>query len=256
MPDRGHSCPPYGAEAGMRQGYGWKLEENEAVEQVQWGGIGTLADGLGDLSGLAGDGASHVTDWSLREVCHDLIEPTATIRWLARAAEAESGGQLRDRLQAIAAAAGQIAAICEEVLDPPPTCPPVRLDTIAAETVASARVRFSGTIEVVSQPVTACVRTGDMIRIVGNILTNACRAAGPAGVVAVAVDESNGWARLAIADSGHGLAHPGAGGRSGLGLEITGALALKYGGSVQLSVSELGGLAVTVQLPAQGRAAN
>jgi signal transduction histidine kinase len=225
------------------------------VDRVQWGAVDTLADGLGDLS-APGEGASGTTGSSLRELCHDLIEPTATIRWLVRAAEAESGGELRDRLEAIAAAAGQIAAICDDILDPPLSCPRVRLDMIAAEAVASAKVRYTGTIDVVSQPVTALVRTGDIIRILCNILTNACRAAGPDGRVAVEVAQSDGRARLTIADSGHGLADPGAGGRAGLGLAITGALVLKYDGSVHLSVSELGGLAVTVQVPAQERTSN
>jgi K+-sensing histidine kinase KdpD len=89
-----------------------------------------------------------------------------------------------------------------------------------------------------------------------NILTNACRAAGPDGRVAVAVDEVDGRARLTIADSGDGLGGPAAGGRAGLGLEITGALVLKYSGSVHLGLSELGGLAVTVQLPAPGGTSN
>lgn len=211
-----------------------------------------LADGLDNLPAPGGE-ASGAADWPLRELCHDLIEPTATIRWLVRAAEAESGEELRDRLEAIAAAAGQIAAICDDILDPQLSCPRVRLDMIADEVVASARVRYTGTIDVESRLVTASVRTGDIIRILGNILVNACRAAGPDGRVAVTVDESDGWARLTIADSGHGLAEPGPGGRAGLGLQITGALVLKYGGSVHLSVSELGGLAVTVQLPVQGR---
>lgn len=225
------------------------------MDQVRWGTMETLADGLGKPSAPA-EGVSGTTSSSLRELCHDLIEPTATIRWLVRAAEAESGEGLRDRLEAIATAAGQIAAICDDILDPPPTCPRVRLDLIAAETVASARVRYTGKIDVESQPVTALVRTGDAIRILCNILANACRAAGPDGRVAVTVDECDGRARLTIADSGHGLAEPAVGGRVGLGLEITGALALKYGGSVHLSVSELGGLAVTVQVPAQGRISN
>jgi signal transduction histidine kinase len=222
------------------------------VDQVQWGTTGMLADGLGKLSAPA-EGAYGTTSGSLRELCHDLIEPTATIRWLVRAAEAESGEGLRDRLEAIAAAAGQIAAICDDILDPPLTCPRVRLDLIAAETVARARVRYTGTIDIESQPVTALVRTGDAIRILGNILANACRAAGPGGRVAVTVDESDGRARLTIADSGPGLAEPEIGGRAGLGLQITGALVLKHGGSVHLSIGELGGLAVTVQVPAQGR---
>ena len=225
------------------------------MEWVQWGSMGTLADGLGNVS-APGEVASVTTASSLRELCHDLIEPTATIRWLVRAVESESGEELRDRLAAIGAAAGQIAAICDDILDPPEYCPRVRLDKVAAEAVASARARYTGTIDLVSQPVIACVRTGDIIRIICNILANACRAAGPDGRVAVSVGESDGGARLTIADSGHGLGSPGAAGRAGLGLEITGALVLKYGGSVQLSVGELGGLAVTVHVPAQRGASN
>jgi signal transduction histidine kinase len=184
------------------------------------------------------------------------MEPTATIRWLVRAAEIESGEGLRDRLEAIAAAAGQIAAICDDILDPPRCRPHVRLDRIAADAVASARARYPGVIDIVSKPVTALVYTGDLIRILGNVLTNACRAAGPGGRVTVEVDEADGRARLTIDDSGDGLAGASAGGRAGLGLEIVGALALKYGGSVHLRASDLGGLAVTVQVPAQGGYSN
>jgi signal transduction histidine kinase len=130
------------------------------------------------------------------------------------------------------------------------------LDKVAAEAVASARARYAGEIDVISQPVTALVHPGDIIRILCNILANACRAAGPVGRITVGVDEADGQARLTIADSGQGLAGPTAGGRAGLGREIIGGLALKYGGSVHLGVSDLGGLAVTVQVPAQGRSSN
>jgi len=209
------------------------------------------SDGLAELS--APVAASSVTmGLSLRELCHDLIEPAATIRWLVRAAETGSGEELHDRLEAIAAAAGQIAAICDDILDPPQRCPRVRLDKIAAEAVLSARARYAGVIDMVSEPVTAPVHAGDFIRILYNLLANACRAAGPVGRIMVAVDEADGHARLAIADSGYGLGGAPAGGRAGLGLEIIGTLALKYGGSVHLGVSELGGLAVTVRLPVPG----
>jgi two-component system sensor histidine kinase TctE len=209
------------------------------------------SDGLAELSAPV-EASSVTMGLSLRELCHDLIEPTATIRWLARAAETGSGAELHDRLEAIAAAAGQIAAICDDILDPPQRCPRVRLDKIAAEAVLSARARYAGMIDMVSEPVTALVHAGDFIRILYNLLANACRAAGPVGRIIVAVDEADGHARLAIADSGYGLGGASAGGRAGLGLEIIGTLALKYGGSVHLGVSELGGLAVTVRLPVQG----
>jgi signal transduction histidine kinase len=218
--------------------------------------VSTAADGSGSLSAHR-DISSVTISSSLRELCHDLIEPTATITWLVRAAEAGPGDELGDRLEAIAAAAGQIAAICGDILDPP-ECPVrgVRLDRIATEAAASTRSRYAGVIDVVSQPVIALVRTSDIIRILCNLLANACRAAGPAGRITVHVDEADGQARLTIADSGHGLAGARVGGQAGLGLGIIGALALKYGGSVHLGVSDLGGLAVTVQVPAQGRSSN
>ncbi len=102
-----------------------------------------------------------------------------------------------------------------------------------------------------SQPVTALVHTGDIMRILCNVLANACRAAGPTGRIIVEVDEADGQARVTIADSGHGAARAVPGGRAGLGLEIISALALKYGGSVHFGASDLGGLAVTVRVPAQ-----
>ncbi len=195
---------------------------------------------------------------SLHELCHDLIEPAATIRWLVRAATAtESGQDLRGRLGAIDVAAAQIAAICENVLDWPQRGASARLDVLAGDTAASAQIRYAGVIDVISQPVTALAPAGDMVRILGNLLANACRAAGPGGRVRILVDEAGAQARLAIADSGKGLGQTTVpGGRAGLGLDIVGALTLKYGGSVHLGVSDLGGLAVTVLLPAQGGAAN
>jgi signal transduction histidine kinase len=223
------------------------------VKPTQQAHVSLPADDLTELRGAVSSGAAASP---LRELCHDLIEPTATIRWLVRAAEAESGQDLQGRLGAIAVAAGQIAAICDDVLDQSPRCAGVRLDRLADNAVASARMRYAGAIEIASQPVVALARTGDIIRILCNILVNACRAAGPAGRVRVLVDEADGRARLAIADSGTGLGHAPAAGRGGLGLEIVGALALKYGGSVHLGVSDLGGLAVTVLLPAPGRSSN
>jgi signal transduction histidine kinase len=216
------------------------------MERAQQGCLSIPTDNFADMSVAS----------SLRELCHDLIEPTAIIRWLVRAADAESGQDLRNRLGAIAVAASQIASICEHVLDRPQRYASVRLDMLASETVTSARVRYDGTIDVVSNPVVALALPGDIVRILYNILTNACRAAGPAGRVRVLVAEADGQALLEIADSGNGLGHAVPGGRAGLGFEIVGALALKYGGSVQLGGSDLGGLAVTVRLPTPGRASN
>ena len=59
----------------------------------------------------------------VRELCHDLLESAATIGLLAQAADVEAGpavapdSQLPGQLRLITAAAGQIAAICTQVLD-------------------------------------------------------------------------------------------------------------------------------------------
>jgi len=206
---------------------------------------------LADLL-VMGDGTPSTTGTSLREFCHDLIEPATTIRWLARAAVTDAGPDLRDRLGTIALVASQIAAICEQILDWPRNDGGTRLDMLADEAAASAQVRYAGAIDVVVQPATALVPAGDLVRILGNLLANACRAAGPAGRVRVIVDEADGQARLAIADTGSGLGQAAPGGRAGLGLDIVGALARKNGGRVHLGASDLGGLAVTVLLPALG----
>jgi signal transduction histidine kinase len=227
----------------------------EKMERVQQACLGIPADNLADLS-AAKDVSSAAVGSTLRELCHDIIEPAATIRWLVRAADAEWGQDQKNRLGAIDVAAGQIAAICEHMLDRPQRCTGVHLDLLAADAVSSAQVRYAGTIDIVSQPVMALAGPGDIVRILCNLLTNACRAAGPAGRVRVRVDETGGQARVAIADSGNGLGHAVPGGRTGLGLDIIGALALKCGGSVHLGVSDLGGLAVTVRLPAPGRSSN
>jgi signal transduction histidine kinase len=222
------------------------------VERVQRGCVSIPEGNLADGSAVT-DVSSIAVGSSLRDLCHDLMEPTATINWLVRAADTESGQDLRNRLEAIAIAASQIAAICERILDRPQQCAPIRLDLLADDAVACSRVRYAGVIDVASQPVTALARPGDVIRILCNLLTNACRAAGSGGRVRVLVDDADGLARLSVADSGNGLGRRGTGGRAGLGLDIIGALTLNCSGSVEFSVSDLGGLAVTVLLPAPGR---
>jgi signal transduction histidine kinase len=184
------------------------------------------------------------------------MEPAATIRWLAHTADAESVPGLRNRLRAIDVAAGQISAICEHIVEWPHREDGVRLDLLTEDAVACAQVRYTGVIDTVAQPVTVLAAPGDIVRVLGNILTNACRAAGPAGRVRVLVDQADGQARLAVADSGSGLGSAVPAGRAGLGLEIIGALVISCGGTVHLGISDLGGLAVTVRLPAQERSSN
>jgi signal transduction histidine kinase len=186
----------------------------------------------------------------LRELCHDLIEPVAAIKLLVQVAcmEAPPDPPVRDRLRLIADEAGRIGDICGQVLDQPRRVEMIRLDVLAAEAVASAQLRHGGLIEAVLDPVTLDVHPAVIIRILNNLLTNACRAAGAGGRVRLQVALEDGQARLAVSDSGGGLG-TGKPGRASLGLEIIGGLALGCGGIVQMGTSDLGGLCVTVLLP-------
>ncbi len=187
---------------------------------------------------------------ALRELCHDLIEPASSIKLLAHAASAGAGSDpvMKQRLRLIAAEARRIADICGQMLNRPGPLEPIRLDELTEETVASARLRYRGAIDVVSEPVLLGIHPAVVVRILNNLLANACRAAGDAGRVQVVVAQDANLARLSVADTGGGL-RPGPQGRASLGLEIIGSLALGCGGSVHLGVSDFGGLCVTVILP-------
>ncbi len=101
----------------------------------------------------------------------------------------------------------------------------------------------------------------DLSEMIGNLLENACKWA--AGKVAVQAASKNGRLVIAIGDDGPGIAPElretalQRGGRlderkpgSGLGLTIAQDLARLYDGSLTLGQSPLGGLLVTVDLPA------
>jgi K+-sensing histidine kinase KdpD len=185
----------------------------------------------------------------LRELCHDLIEPAASIKLLARAV-AESAGPdmtVQQGLQLIVAEASRIADICGHVLDRPRP-DPIRVDELAAEAAASARLRHRSAIEVISSPVLLDIHPAVVVRILNNLITNACRAAGHLGRVRLLVAPEAEMARLEVADSG-GAFRIGTTGRKSFGLEIIWSLVLGCGGTVQMRVSDLGGLCVTVLLP-------
>jgi len=196
--------------------------------------------------------------WSLRELCHDLIGPAATIKVLAAAAaaEAEAGAlqAVQGRLELILTEATQISDMCAHVLGRPGRPGPARLDRIAVAEAESARVRCRTRIEVDAAAVSAWAHPVVLTRIIGNLLANACQAAGPHGQVRVFVAEENGRARLTVEDSG-----PGFTGRRGrwtsLGMDIVWSLVLDSGGTIQVTSGGLGGLLVSVLFPA-GREAD
>jgi signal transduction histidine kinase len=196
----------------------------------------------------APDGAA-VEMRTLRELCHDLTLPATSIRLLVSAATRESDPDptLRARLRQIADEATRIADICGYFLDPARKTGPSDLRSLAADAADSARSRYRGTIDLAAETVMAAAHPVDVARVLANLLDNACRAAGPEGRVRLAVECGQGQARMVVADSGPGFGH-GECGQASLGLGIVAVLVRRNGGSLQMSTSDLGGLAVTVTL--------
>lgn len=107
------------------------------------------------------------------------------------------------------------------------------------------------------------VRVEDFEEILGNLLDNACKWARLHVSITVTPDEN--MLAFRVEDDGPGLSEPEraavlergvrldeAAPGSGLGLAIVRDLVELYGGSISLDVSEQGGLAACVQLPAAG----
>jgi signal transduction histidine kinase len=191
---------------------------------------------------------------TLRELCHDLTMPATSIRLLVSAAtrEADPGPALRARLRQIADEASRIADICGHFLDPARRTGPSDLRMLAADAADSARSRYPGIIDVVAEPVMAAAHPVDVVRILANLLDNACRAAGPEGRVRLAVERGEERALMIVADSGPGFGN-GESGQASLGLGIVAALVRRNNGGLHMGTSDLGGLAVAVTLPVEAR---
>ena len=126
-------------------------------------------------------------------------------------------------------------------------------------------------VEVTGDAVAAAADPMLLDRLVGNLVTNACRHA--AGHVRILVDSDQDWARLTVSDDGPGFppsflpvafdrftrADADRGrdhGGSGLGLAIVAAIARSQGGGVEAGNGEpLGGARVQVWLPRTGAVA-
>lgn len=200
----------------------------------------------GANTGSAEGSDSHET---LRELCHDLRHPSATIRALAAAVEIECDLPERalNRLHQIVAEARRIDLLCTQVLSTDADANEIiRLDHVVAEVVWGAKVQHQG-LQVLCSPVLCRIDGSSARRIVGNLIDNACRAAGPEGSVLVSVWSTKTEVRLEVSDDGPGFgAAPE--GTAGLGLPIVRSLASRFGGRVEVRSSE-GGASVVVILP-------
>jgi signal transduction histidine kinase len=189
---------------------------------------------------------------SIRETCHDLRNPIATVSALAAAATHEIGSPeaVLKRLQQIQDETRRMTQLVRQLLEDGTEPRILDASSIAAEVVASCRVTFIGSIRVMAQAgATVLVDEVGLRRSLANLVENATRAAGPEGSVLVRVRRSRGWIHCEVSDSGPGFGK-GPAGSASLGLTIVDRLARGHGGRLEILDSSLGGAMLRLSLPA------
>jgi two-component system nitrate/nitrite response regulator NarL len=195
----------------------------------------------------------------LNEICRDLREPVASIRETAAAALAGPGleTQVRRRLEQIAGQADWLASIINDCLRT--ECQqhgvngtadgPANVACVINEAVAACRLTWPGDLSVTSPPGPVLCAQDPVIlrRIISNVLSNATRAAGPSGVVAVEIKRDRSMTVVMVEDSGPGFGKIPRG--HGIGLAEVASNVIRYGGKVECSRGARGGVRVSLWLP-------
>jgi signal transduction histidine kinase len=203
----------------------------------------------------------------MRETCHDMREPVASVLALTAAAMAEPGlpATARMRLEQIAGQAEWLAEMIhdflydsmkedEETNEPDSHGggrPGSHLDVVRVvnEVIAAARVNWLCDLTVTSPaaPVRCALHPALLRRIVSNILSNAARAAGPSGRVTVKIWRSKGMLRLVVEDTGPGFGNIPSG--LGLGLSWVARTTIGHGGRIECGSGAGGGARVSLWVP-------
>lgn len=191
----------------------------------------------------------------LRETCHDMRQPLASIFALAAAALAEPGlpQAARARLEQMVEQAQWLAKLIQHSLqlatpDAPDACG-ADLVRVAGDVAAAECMTWPGEIRMVSQSEAVFTDVHPVLlrRTVANLVGNATRAAGPSGTVTVEVGRQQDSALLAVEDTGPGFGKIPAG--LGLGLAAVSRNAIKHGGRVECGCAAGGGARVSLWLP-------
>lgn len=190
--------------------------------------------------------ATHIVE----EVRHDAIQAVATVLALVAAGAQTVDDptltalrlrQIENQVRALRTFLGDI------VLDEAPTAVDVAAET--CELVTPASVGYAGTVGVVADTSARAEVTGPVLRrIVGNVVRNAMRAAGPDGHVQVSVTPGAQEVTIDVEDDGPGfgalpIVH-------GIGLRSVRRLVHHAGGRLDTaSRGRLGGASVRIHLP-------
>lgn len=180
---------------------------------------------------------------------HDIRAAAATIVWLATAlgcpAQSEDDGARA--LTGIVESAQNIMALASDEFRPR-AATAVSIDTMARAAAERARLEFPVTVTVDAAPALVVAPALDIVRVLDNLLANACRAAGVGGIVRVGVVERGDHVLIEIVDSGPGIDDFAA--SRGLGISIVRRLVEQLGGRIALQrINDVGGTSARVELP-------
>lgn len=212
------------------------------------------------------------------DASHELRTPVATIRGYAelhRTGGLQEPGSLDDAMRRTEQEAIRMGGLVDDLLalarldqGRPLELADVDLAQVAADAVIDARaVDPDRHVELVlAGPVVVRAEEDKVRQVVANLLGNALVHTPPSASVTVTVDRHDGWARVAVADDGPGMAPDAAaraferfyradpsrarhGGGSGLGLAIVEATVRAHGGEVDLASNPGQGTTVSFRLP-------
>jgi len=189
----------------------------------------------------------HGQDGVSLDVRHDLRHSASTIMMLVAVLQDQRrDGSERAALDGITHCARGIQEMVNE-LDRQAAAALVDLVTLATDAADRAALVYPGTITVQGEPALVVAHELDILRVLNNLLQNACRAAGPDGIVHVTVADEGAWCVLRVADSGPGFSEKS--GTAGMGLALVAGIAVNLKGHVALGRGPLGGGLVSVHLP-------
>jgi signal transduction histidine kinase len=203
-------------------------------------------------------------DLVAEEARHDALQSVGTILALL-----EAGNRTVDDPQVttarLAQIEGEVLGLRSLLRNPVPgdplgtaAAPATSGVDVAAETgqlVSAATVGWTGTVGVVADTsARTTVSSTGLRRILGNVLRNAVRAAGPHGQVRVTVSPAGGEVQIEVEDDGPGFGALPV--QNGVGLRSVRRLVQQAGGWLEAGgPSRLGGAAVRIHLPAAGTGA-
>jgi signal transduction histidine kinase len=185
----------------------------------------------------------------LLRLCHDLRQYVAAGLLLSEPADGLEGEAGPARLSVLHQQFEAIADLLDLEQAPTRRIGGVNLTQLAGECAEVVRLTYRVPV-VFDRPARVVVAADQALlrRAIGNLLDNACRAAGGTGRVQLRVDEADGEAYVEVSDDGPGFGAAGSG--TGYGLQVVAAAARACDGRIEISSGPYSGTTVRLCLPA------